>query len=260
MFKDTIKVIAETVGIPKTKDDIAIALATDVEYRLREIAQEAMKFMRHSRRDVLTTEDVNNALKLRNIERLYGYTFRDPLRFVRANGHKDLFFLEEKELDFKEILSVPLPKCPREVSFQLHWLAIDGVQPAIPQNPAVILPSENQSNLKRKLSAMETGETKSLTPAVPNQQPQNTTIPGVTIKATVKHTLSRELQLYYEKVTSAVMSMGTIKQRDDEPEARETTKKTIYSGFSKFKRRSWFTSVSPLFYKICFTGNIEKFI
>ena len=34
-----IKIIAETVGVPHLKDEIAEALAADVEYRIREIAQ-----------------------------------------------------------------------------------------------------------------------------------------------------------------------------------------------------------------------------
>lgn len=35
---------------------------------------------------------------------------------------------------FREIVSHPLPKCPRETSFQVHWLAIDGNIPMIPDN------------------------------------------------------------------------------------------------------------------------------
>lgn len=31
----------------------------------------------------------------------------------------------------------PLPKCPVEVGVNAHWLAVDGVQPAIPENAAV---------------------------------------------------------------------------------------------------------------------------
>uniref|UniRef100_A0A6B2L140 TBP-associated factor 6 n=1 Tax=Arcella intermedia TaxID=1963864 RepID=A0A6B2L140_9EUKA len=242
--KDTIKVIAETVGISKTKDDIALALASDVEYRIREIVQEAMKFMRHSRRDTLTTEDVNNALKLHNVERLYGYTFRDPLRFVRVTGHKDLFYLEEKELDFKEILSAPLPKCPRECSFQLHWLAIDGVQPTIPQNPILLAPAENPNN-KRKLSAME--ETERPPPA-----PQVT--PGLTIKPTVKHTLSRELQLYYEKVTQAVLGMASMDKKEDRAassastaEARDTTKRLYVAALNSLRSDPGLHQLVPYF-------------
>jgi transcription initiation factor TFIID subunit 6 len=49
-------------------DDVVANLAPDVEYRLREIIQEALKFVRHSRRTTLTTEDVNNALRVKNVE------------------------------------------------------------------------------------------------------------------------------------------------------------------------------------------------
>ena len=35
---------------------------------MREVVQEAVKFMRHSKRGKLTCEDVNSALKLRNCE------------------------------------------------------------------------------------------------------------------------------------------------------------------------------------------------
>ena len=38
-------------------------------------------------------------------------------------------------MDFDEILKAPLPKAPLEVTFRAHWLAIEGVQPLIPENP-----------------------------------------------------------------------------------------------------------------------------
>jgi hypothetical protein len=37
--KETIEVIAQSVGIPSLGADVAVALAPDVEYRLREIMQ-----------------------------------------------------------------------------------------------------------------------------------------------------------------------------------------------------------------------------
>ena len=45
----------------------------------------------------------------------------------------------EKELDFNEIIHAPLPPVALEPALGLHWLAIEGVQPAIPQNPKVDL-------------------------------------------------------------------------------------------------------------------------
>jgi len=58
----------ESIGIENLSNEVASAMAPDVEYRVREIAQEAIKFMKHSKRQKLTTEDVNNALRLRNVE------------------------------------------------------------------------------------------------------------------------------------------------------------------------------------------------
>lgn len=39
MLKETIEVIAQTIGITNLSPDVALDLAPDVEYRLREIMQ-----------------------------------------------------------------------------------------------------------------------------------------------------------------------------------------------------------------------------
>ncbi|ONK79068.1 uncharacterized protein A4U43_C01F2570 [Asparagus officinalis] len=184
--KETIEVIAQSVGIPNLSSDVALALAPDVEYRLREIMQEAIKCMRHSKRTVLTTDDVDSALSLRNVEPIYGFASGDPLRFKKALGHQDLFYLDDKEVDFKDIIDAPLPKAPLDTSVVAHWLAIEGVQPAIPENvpvDALVPPSET----KRTEHVKEDG------------------LP-VDIRLPVKHVLSRELQLYFDKITELAMS------------------------------------------------------
>ena len=56
--RGSIQVVAEAVGIAHLKDEIADALAPDVEYRLRDLVQEAIKFQKHGRRDALATEDL----------------------------------------------------------------------------------------------------------------------------------------------------------------------------------------------------------
>src|SRR5262245_12336061 len=65
---DTIRDIAESLGIVNLSVDASKQLAMDVEYRIQEVVQEAQKFMRHSRRAVLSPADVSNALKTLNIE------------------------------------------------------------------------------------------------------------------------------------------------------------------------------------------------
>ena len=47
--RSSIKVIAEAVGIAHLKDEVADVLAPDVEYRLRDLIQEAIKFQKHGR-------------------------------------------------------------------------------------------------------------------------------------------------------------------------------------------------------------------
>ena len=187
--KETIEVIAQSIGIPSLPADVSAALAPDVEYRLREIMQEAIKCMRHAKRTVLTADDVDSALSLRNVEPVYGFASGDPLRFKRAVGHKDLFYIDDREVDFKEIIEAPLPKAPLDTAVVAHWLAIEGVQPAIPENPpidAISAPTEN----KRTEHAKDDG------------------LP-VDIKLPVKHILSRELQMYFDKIAELTMSRSS---------------------------------------------------
>lgn len=49
-------------------EDYLAALAQDTEYRVREVIQEASKFMIHGKRTKLSVEDVNYALEARNVE------------------------------------------------------------------------------------------------------------------------------------------------------------------------------------------------
>jgi len=65
---DTIKDVAESLGIVTLSPDAAKQLAMDVEYRIQEVVQEALKFMRHSKRTVLSPADISNALRTLNIE------------------------------------------------------------------------------------------------------------------------------------------------------------------------------------------------
>lgn len=62
--------------------------------------------------------------------------------------------MEDEELDLEEIVNGPLPPVPLDVTYTAHWLAIDGVQPAIIQNPspAGIFPWIFHRSLDRILS------------------------------------------------------------------------------------------------------------
>jgi len=70
------------------------------------------------------------------------------------------------------------PMSVQHQTFTAHWLAIEGVQPATRHNPP---PREDVVELGKKRKDRPTK-----------------------VKDLVQHTLSRELQLYYEKVTQAI--------------------------------------------------------
>ncbi|KAJ1328689.1 hypothetical protein BSLG_009924 [Batrachochytrium salamandrivorans] len=78
--KETVLAIAESIGIV-LQDEVANVLLQDTEYRMREIIHEAIKFMRHSRRQKLTSADINSALAVRNVEPLYGFINGAPSNF-----------------------------------------------------------------------------------------------------------------------------------------------------------------------------------
>ncbi|THU61351.1 hypothetical protein C4D60_Mb07t22360 [Musa balbisiana] len=208
--KETIAVIAQSIGIANLSSDVALALAPDVEYRLREIMQEAIKCMRHSKRTVLTAEDVNSALSLRNVEPIYGFASGDPLRFKRAVGHKDLFYIDDRDVDFKEVIDAPLPQAPLDTAVVAHWLAIEGVQPAIPENAILLLwltglllrgtaRTGRYIPVRRYTAIVAPSE---------NKKSENSKEDGllVDLKLPVKHVLSRELQLYFDKITELTVT------------------------------------------------------
>ncbi|KAJ2031550.1 histone H4-like TAF Taf6, SAGA complex subunit [Coemansia sp. S610] len=184
--KSTIKNISESIGVPKLKDGITTAMAQDVEYRLHEIIAEAMKFMRHSKRTKLTVTDINSALRVRNVEPIYGFETGRPIKFHKtATALEEIYYVDDEQIDLDRLMEEPLPSVPLEVVYTAHWLAIEGVQPRIQQNPAPI--GEEEPAAKKAAKA-------------PQKQDGVETIP------LVKHVLSKELQLYFECITESLVS------------------------------------------------------
>jgi len=75
--------------------------------------------MRHSKRTTLTTTDISYALRVLNVEPLYGYDSLRPLRFGEASvgPAQPIYYVEDEEVDFEKLINAPLPKVPREVTF-----------------------------------------------------------------------------------------------------------------------------------------------
>ncbi|KAG4301913.1 hypothetical protein PCANB_002047 [Pneumocystis canis] len=191
---DTVKDVAESIGISQLDDSVAKVLALDIEYRIHEVIQEAIKFMRHAKRTILTVSDISHALRVLNVEPLYGYHAFRPVRFGESlieQGQPPLYYLEDEDVEFDKVIHAPLPKVPRDISYSVHWLAIEGVQPAIPQNPT--------------MSEAPTADDKSSKIINNNFWTMSGPSTGVEVKHLVKHVISKELRLYFEHINAAIL-------------------------------------------------------
>ncbi|KAF5837507.1 hypothetical protein DUNSADRAFT_4254 [Dunaliella salina] len=70
----TIDDIAHSLDISKLSHEAAKALAPDTEYRMREL-----------------------------IQPLYGFSNKDPAKYIKAAGHPDLYCLQDKELSIEQL-------------------------------------------------------------------------------------------------------------------------------------------------------------
>lgn len=213
---DTVKDAAEFLGITLTEES-AKNLAMDVEYRIHEILETAIKFMRRSKRKHLTTSDINHSLKVLNIEPLYGYDNFQPLVFKEApigSSGQTLYYVDDQDIELEKLINQELPKVPRQTTFTAHWLAIEGVQPVIAQNPS---PAEikNLSPQVRGSTASIFGNDILSTPASTSNGTNGSTAAAsdkkitdkeTEVKPLVRHVLSKELKLYFDKVVEVLLS------------------------------------------------------
>lgn len=65
---ESLQVVAQSAGVDTLSDACVRELLPEVELRLREIIQDALKFRNHSKQASLGTHHVNLALQARNVE------------------------------------------------------------------------------------------------------------------------------------------------------------------------------------------------
>ena len=173
---------------------------------LTALSQEAARYMRHARRTVLTTADIDLALRTLNVEPLYGHTphapstFRRALPFPHLSSAGAVYFVEDEEIDFDKVMREEKITVPRGVSWTAHWLAVEGVQPLVPENPPAIpreepTPAGPADGKPPQPGATASAQGRQL-PQTTQQNQQN---------QLVKQVLSKELQLYYTRLTTSLL-------------------------------------------------------
>ncbi|KAF8713145.1 TATA box binding protein associated factor, partial [Rhizoctonia solani] len=205
---DSVKDVADSLGIANLPDSVAAALASDVEYRLHQVVEvhkEAARFTRHARRSTMSPADIDQALRVLNIEPLYGHSSAHTPTFRRAVPQHTLsqsvYFLEDEEIDFDKALKEEVITVPPPVRYTAHWLAIEGIQPLVPENPTTSAETKTATTTQGPPSPRARKQ------GIAAPTTTNSTTAASTSAATlVKHVLPRELQLYHDRLSSALIS------------------------------------------------------
>lgn len=177
-----VKEVANELFPDNQAEGVLSLVASEVELQMRQVVQDAAKFMRRARRQRMTTQDIDLALKHRTLPAVHGYTWSDPSTY-KMFQNRNVFFLEEEDVDLKKLqesnekLFLPT-RIPLKPTFGIHWLAVDGIQPTIKENPHIHGSTAQDTTLavKRSKASAEVA----------------------------RDQLSRELQIYFEKVVHAV--------------------------------------------------------
>lgn len=203
------------MSIPNVQGAARSSLVSLTEEHLTQLIREAVNVQRHCKRARihqptdeaskspakdkdragvlkrrLHAEDINMALQWRGSEKIYATgTVGFYGKSTTKRGEDRIVILEDylkSEMDLKP---------PQEVGLTVHWLAVDGVQPDIPQNP--IRNKNMQKTIVHRVEDEDEEKADDGSGGV-----------GVQVTQLLPRLLSEELQLYFSRITTAVERGG----------------------------------------------------
>ncbi|KAK8898621.1 hypothetical protein M9Y10_000913 [Tritrichomonas musculus] len=132
----TIDLIAQSLNL-QIKTGVPF-LALETKVYLKNIISLANRFTKAKHSKKLTTENVNESLKSKGLEPLYGYLNRKTnIEYTlvgRSFDNTDIYIQKQKMIKISDMTIPQLEEYPLDSSFSFHWLAINGLQPCISAN------------------------------------------------------------------------------------------------------------------------------
>jgi len=99
---------------------------------------------------------------------------------------------------------------PSEIGMAVHWLAVNGIQPNIPQNPMEIVPRTGSDQVVHRVEEEDDTGADIDT----NNTGSGSSSSAVSVRQLLPRVLSEELRLYFTRVTLAIERGGPIQQDD----------------------------------------------
>ncbi|CAF1005977.1 unnamed protein product [Didymodactylos carnosus] len=125
-LSESIHFIADTYSCSNLSEECLKCLTLETIGIVRFLLQDASKFSRKYRRTKMITDDFESAIKLRHAEPVIGYRLSGDLPYKSAvNSHRELSYVEDKEIQPEDVIAAPPPKAPFDISLPVMSCILD---------------------------------------------------------------------------------------------------------------------------------------
>ncbi|GMT31944.1 hypothetical protein PFISCL1PPCAC_23241, partial [Pristionchus fissidentatus] len=203
---DFVRRAGDACGVTQMEEGVPQLIADSIRNHMRDVVREAARFAVHGRRARLIPQDLDDALRLMGVQQpLYGMrsSHGEPFRFAGSAG-KELVIRDEGEVELTPIINAPPPRMPLEPQLKPHWLVIDGVQPAVPENP--LPPAPADLILSGRLYHY-------LNQSIYREERDRADREG-TARTLTTHSLSLEQQVFFKEIVESVVGHDTEKRSE----------------------------------------------